>query len=363
MAYQRAGSRFGILRNASVLVVFLTFVLLGGFEAVDELARRLQWGPIATGLVFAGVLTLLRGALSLPFSIYSTFGIERRFGFNRTTPATFAGDLLKGLLLGAALGAPIFALIIWLYDRAGQSAWLHAWVSVSALQLLLAFVAPAFLFPLFNRFSPLPQGELRNAIEEYARGQGFTLKEMFTMDGSKRSSKANAFFTGFGRLRRLVLFDTLIEKHPTREITAVVAHEVGHFKLGHIPKGIALTLASSGVLFFAFGKMLGWSGLYEAFRLTHPSTYAGLVLASLLYSPLSWIVSFPARALSRRNEYVADSFAAKTYGNAELLASALTRLSVDNSSHLTPHPFKVALDYTHPPVVERIRALRKLRST
>jgi STE24 endopeptidase len=345
LRYQRESTRLEVVLRAVSVLVLVVFLITGGFGWIDSLARSFGYGGILTGLAFAGILTLLRSVLQLPFSLYDTFVIEEKYGFNRTTLSTFVTDLFKGILLSALLGAPVFAGLIYFFEHTGSLGWLWAWIAVTAFQLALTFVAPVLLFPIFNKFIPLAEGELR-------------LSGIFTMDGSKRSTKANAFFAGFGRFRRIVLFDTLVEKHSTEEVVAVLAHEVGHFKRRHIIKSMALSIAMTGVMLFVFSLLLNSPALFDAFRTDLPSTYASLVFIGILLSPIMRLASIFTSNLSRRFEYEADRFAAKTCNHPEHLVSALKKLSMDSFSHLTPHPLKVLLDYSHPPVIERITALR-----
>jgi len=356
--YQRDSTRFELLKNTFFIVVTVAFIVMGGFEWVDTFARGLNRGPILTGLVFAGLLSLGRGVLQLPFSLYDTFVIEERYGFNKTTWGVFVGDLLKGTLLGAILGGLMFGALIWFFDSAADRGWLYAWIALTAFQLLLTFIAPVVIMPIFNRFKPMEPGDLTRAIDDYTKAEHFSLQGVFTMDGSKRSTKANAFFTGFGRFRRLVLFDTLIERQSTEELVAVVAHEIGHFKLKHIQKSIILSIVSSGLLLFTFGLLLNRPELFEAFGMSQGSVYASLVLLSIVYSPILRVLGIFTHWLSRKHEFEADEYSRTTYGKPEQLVSALKKLSMDNLSHLTPHPLKVLLDYTHPPILRRIEAIR-----
>jgi STE24 endopeptidase len=358
LLYQRENTRFALISRTVFVGATLAFLLLGGFDDVDRIARGLGYGTLTTGLLFVGILALLKGTLQLPFALYDTFVIEEKYGFNKTTLGVFVQDLLRGTLLGVLLGAPAFAGIVWFFERTGDRAWLYAWAALSVFQLAVLFLAPVVILPLFNKFQPVPEGELRTAIEDYARRSHFQLQGVFTMDASKRSTKANAFFTGFGRFRRLVLFDTLIEKHTTEELVAVFAHEVGHFKRGHIGKGILLSILISAVVFRFVGFIVTSPELAAAFGLEQVSVYAGLVFAGFLYSPVLRLLSFGSNALSRKFEFEADAYARETYGKPEALASALKKLSRDTFSNLTPHPFKVALDYSHPPVLKRVQALR-----
>ena len=361
--YLRESTRFELFQHGVTLVLQAAFILLGGFAAVDQWARALGWGMIPTGLAFTGALILLTTLLSLPFSIYETFRIEAKYGFNRTTPGTFARDQVLGLVLTAVIGAPALAGILWFFARAGSSAWLYAWAAMFLLQMALMYLAPRFIMPLFNKFTPLPAGELRTAIEGYAEREKFTLRDLFTMDGSKRSARANAFFTGFGRNRRVVLYDTLVARHPVPELLAVLAHEIGHFKLRHIPKFIAVSAATSFLMFALLSVFIAEPRLYAAFGVTfesigaQPPLYAGLVFFLFLLAPLNLLLSLALNRASRKHEFEADAFAARTTGTPAALADALRRLSVDNLSNLSPHPLLVALEYSHPPVLQRIRAL------
>jgi STE24 endopeptidase len=358
LQYQRENARAATLKRTVTLLAALVFLVFGGFNAVDRFARGFDFGPLGTGLIFVGALSALRGLLQLPFSIYDTFVIEERYGFNRTTPRTFALDLLKGLALGVVLGAPIFALIQWFFESAGPNAWLWSWLGVTAFQLLVVFLAPVLLMPLFNKFSPLPDGELKSAIQHYVHAEHFELQGVYTMDGSTRSTKANAYFTGFGRFRRLVLFDTLVANQSVEELTAVVAHEIGHFKRGHIIKTMVLSIAVTAALFFVLSRLLNNPSLFESFRMENLSVYGSLVFAAILYGPLLRLFSIFTHLMSRHFEFEADDYSASTYRKPEDLVSALKKLSIDNLSNLTPHPLKIWLDYTHPPVLERIRVLR-----
>jgi STE24 endopeptidase len=358
-SYLAENIRLGWVRRGLVTAALIVMILAGGFNILDQWVRSWGWAEIPTGLAFAGILLLGQTLLGLPFSVYSTFSIEERYGFNRSTPRVFAADLLKGLLLGAILGGVVFAGLIGFFDKAGPLAWLYAWAAIVVFQLLLLFIAPVVILPLFNRFEPVPEGELRSAIEAYARKENFRLSGIFTMDSSKRSSKANAFFTGFGRFRRLVLFDTLIAKHTREELLAVLAHEVGHFRRGHILKTTALAIASLGVMLFLVSVLLGEPLLFRAFRVDQPSVYASLIFLGILYSPFARLSGILSQGLSRKFEFEADEFSARSYGNPEALISALKKLSSDQLANLTPHPLKVLLDYSHPPILKRIAALRK----
>lgn len=256
-AYLRETSRLSLFSSAFDLVLLFVFWFSGGFNLLDQFLRGFALGSVMTGVFYIGSLLLLQSVLSLPFTLYRTFVLEERFGFNRTTPAVFAGDLLKTLLLSVAIGAPLLALLLWFFQSAGSIAWLLAWGGITLVSLLLQYVAPAWIMPLFNRFVPLEDGELKSAITDYAAGVGFPLSGIYVIDGSKRSSKANAFFTGFGKRKRIALFDTLIKSHSVDELVAVLAHEIGHYTKKHILIGMVVSIVNMGVLFFLLSLFIG----------------------------------------------------------------------------------------------------------
>jgi STE24 endopeptidase len=358
--YLKENTRFGMIIDSILTPVTIGFILAGGFNFVDRFARGFDLGPIPTGLIFAGVLVFGFNLLSVPFSFYRTFVIEEKYGFNRTTPKTFVLDILKGWILTAVLGGAVFAVVVWFFREAGELAWLYCWVAVTLFQLFLLFVAPVVIMPLFNKFSPLEDNDLKREIERYAQRQKFKMKGVFTMDGSKRSTKSNAFFTGLGRFRRIVLFDTLMERHTTDELLSILAHEMGHYKKRHILKTILLSILTTGLMFYILSFFIHNEALFRAFGMEQTSIYAGLVFFGFLYSPLAMILSILGNLLSRRHEYEADAYAVRTFGKPESMTAALKKLSVDNLSNLTPHPLKVFLSYSHPPVLKRIAAIRKL---
>ncbi|MDP6582535.1 MAG: M48 family metallopeptidase [Vicinamibacterales bacterium] len=358
--YTRARTRFGLVQEAVSLVTLLLFWQLGGFGWLDGLCRETGLGPVPTGLLFVASLVVASTVLGLPFRIYSTFVIEERFGFNRTTMSTFVLDRVKGLVLGAVLGGALLALVLFFFEWAGPLAWLWCWGAATAFTLTAQFVAPTWIMPLFNTFSPLESGELKDALLDYARSAEFPLDGVYVIDGSRRSAKANAFFTGFGSRKRIALFDTLIEKQSTPELVAVVAHEVGHYKRRHILKNLVIGLSHTGALFWLLSLFLDRQGLFDAFGVSEPSVHAGLVFFGLLFTPIELALSIVVNRFSRRYEFEADAFAADTTGAGEPLITALKTLSADNLSNLTPHPLQVFLHHSHPPVLQRIAALRAL---
>jgi len=355
--YLRVNTRFRWISMAVDLVVLITFWFGGGFAWLDRWVRGFDLHAVWRGLLFVGILAAVKMVLGQPFSLYRTFVIETRFGFNKTTWKVYWLDRIKGLLLGTLIGAPVLAGILLFFQYAGDHAWWYCWLFTVTLMLLVQYIAPTWIMPLFNRFEPLADGELRNAITAYARKIDFQLDNIFVMDGSKRSAKANAFFTGFGRHRRIVLFDTLIEKHSVDELVAVLAHEMGHFKQKHILKMLLIGIIQAGLMFYVLSWFISYLGLFEAFYVHQASIYAGLVFFSLLYAPLDTLMGMAVQYLSRQNEFAADRFAVATAPEGRSLARALKKLSVDNLSNLQPHPFYVFLHYSHPPVLKRINAI------
>ena len=355
--YTREGTRFAIVEDSFDVIVFVAFWWLGGFAWVDELVRGFAEDSILRGLLFIGVLSAAAQILALPFEIYSTFVIEEKFGFNKTTWRTFVADLAKALLLSLLLGAPLLALVLFLFEFFGGLAWLYGWIAVTGFSLLLTYLAPQLILPLFNKFTQLGDGELKDSIRAMADKCDFPLKEVYEIDGSRRSTKANAFFTGLGRNKKIALFDTLIENHSVRELVAVLAHEIGHYKKKHITQALVLQVLRTGVLFYMLGLFLNNRGLFDAFAVTETSVYGSLIFFALLFQPLSKLLGVGMMIFSRKNEYEADAYAAELTGNPEDLISGLKRLSKDNLANLTPHPFFVFMNYSHPPTLKRITTL------
>ncbi|MBA3015179.1 MAG: M48 family metallopeptidase [Proteobacteria bacterium] len=357
--YTREKTRFGLVASGIDLVLLLIFWQAGGFNWLDFVVRGLGFGPVVNGLIYLGGLFVVKTLLAIPFSLYETFVLEEKYGFNRTTPRTFVLDMAKGVLLAAILGGPLVAALLFFFEWAGGAAWLYGWVLTTAFIVIVQFVAPTWIMPLFNTFTPLADGELRERIMNYARSVGFSLENVFVIDGSKRSSKSNAFFTGFGRHKRIALFDTLIARHSVPELVGILAHEIGHYKKHHIVQGMVISIAHLGVMLYLLSLSLGSQGLFDAFGMSHRSVYGGLVFFGLLLTPLELALSLLMNRLSRKNEFEADRFASQTTGSGEDLVLALKKLSVHNLANLTPHPFYVTLHYSHPPLLARIAAIRR----
>ncbi|MFH1519964.1 MAG: M48 family metallopeptidase [Candidatus Omnitrophota bacterium] len=358
-AYLKDNAYFKLIQGAAITVVVLFLILSGGFNFIDKIARGFSLGIIPTGLIFSGILFFFFQIIGIPFSIYHTFVIEEKYGFNRTKPKTFILDILKSWLLSIIIGGMLLSLILWFFIKSGNLAWVFCWLGVTIFELFIIFIAPLVIMPLFNKFTPLEEGELKQSIQTYAQSQNFKLKGLFKMDGSRRSSKSNAFFTGFGKYRRIVLFDTLIKNHSVDELVSVLAHEMGHYKKKHILKMMTISVLTNGLMFFILSLFINNPGMFAAFRIEHFSIYASLLLFSFLYTPINVILSLAGNALSRKHEYEADNYATTTYRRPKAFISALKKLTVDNLANLTPHPLKVFIAYSHPPVLARIKALEK----
>lgn len=358
--YSRTRLRFGLLSSTVSLAVTLLFWFAEGFNYLDHLVRGWAFGNLMTGVSFVGILVLIRSILFLPFTLYSIFVIEERFGFNKMTVRIFILDTLKGTALAIILGGPILLGVLWFFETAGSLAWLYCWVTATIFMLIIQYVAPTWIMPLFNKFVPLREGELREEILKLAKSVNFSLKDVVVMDGSKRSKKSNAFFTGFGNNKRIALFDTLIERHTVPELVSVMAHEIGHYKKRHILQSMVIGIVHTGAMLYLLSLFVSRKELFDAFFMDTPSVYAGLLLFGMLLAPIEFLLSLAMNVLSRRNEFEADRYAAETYNRPQTMIDALKKLTVDNLSHLTPHPLYVFLNYSHPPVLKRIEALRIL---
>ncbi len=362
-SYTRAKSRLEMLGSTVNTLVLVCLILLGGFAWLQATVTSLESPWLVQGLVFLGAMAALFEVLNLPLEIASVFDLEERYGFNRTTAGTFIKDKVKTYVLLAILGSMAVCGIMLFFRAFPQNGWLLAWAFMAALIFFLQYVGPSWILPLFNTFTPMEEGPLRDTILATAERAGFDLNEVFVMDGSKRSSKSNAFFTGLGRKKRIVLFDTLINRHTSQELSAVLAHEIGHYKLRHIWRKTLFTLIQMGIMFYILSLVLHSKPLYAAFGLSGTPLYAGLLFFAILYTPVNLFLSLATNALSRRYEYEADEFAVRITKRPQDLSAALRRLARDNLSHLTPHWLYVLLEYSHPPVLDRLRHLRELQAT
>ncbi len=357
--YFKEKQRFSFIVETISFIVMILMVVYGGFAFVDHFVREYTTNPILMSLMFFGILGIAADILSTPFSIYSTFVIEEKFGFNKTTPKTFILDKLKGLLLGAIIGGGLLALIVWIYDSTGDWFWFITWIVVTAFMIFMTMFYSNIIVPLFNKQTPLQEGELRSSIEEFAKKVSFKLKNIYVIDGSKRSSKANAYFTGLGAKKRIVLYDTLINDHDTDELVAVLAHEIGHYKKKHTLKGILISIAQTGLMLYILSLFLKNPDLAEALGAKENSFHMAILAFGLLYSPLSMILGLLGNYLSRKHEYQADRFAGVNY-YPQALAKALKKLSVNTLSNLRPHPAYIFFHYSHPPLLKRLEALDEI---
>lgn len=360
-AYQRENNRFGLLSSSFSFALTLAMFLFFGFAFVDSLAWGVTANAILAALFFFGLIMFASDILSIPFSIYDTFVIEEKYGFNKTTPKTFVFDTLKGWLIGALIGGGLLAIIILIYQKTQEMFWIYAWILISAFSIFMAMFYSNLIVPLFNKQTPLEEGELRDAIQKFSDKVGFKLDNIFVINGSKRSTKANAYFTGFGAKKRIVLYDTLINEMETDEIVAVLAHEIGHYKKKHVIQGLIIGLVQSGIVLFIFSLLINNENLSQALGVEEPNFHIGLVAFGVLYTPVSFVLGIFMNLLSRKNEYQADAFAAQNF-NPESLASALKKLSVKNLSNLTPHPKYVFFHYSHPTLLQRLARLKQFNS-
>lgn len=359
-AYQKTSSRFGLYTSTLTFIVMLTALILGLFGWLDEVLRQYLSSETLLTLAFFGVIYIVNEIIFLPFSYYSTFTIESKFGFNKSTKATFWLDQIKGAALTILLGGTILALIVWLYNNLGDNAWLYAWVVITAFSLFMTLFYSNIIVPLFNKQKPLEEGELRSAIQDFAQKAGFEVKNIYVMDASKRSTKANAYFTGFGAKKRIVLYDTLINDLCTDEIVAVLAHEIGHYKKKHTLQGMVISVLYTGIMLFLLSLFLDNESIAHALGGQYPSFHLGLIAFSLLFSPISLILGVFSSLFSRHNEYQADAYAAG-FGLAPFLINGLKKLSVNSLSNLNPDPLFVFFHYSHPTLLQRIEALDKAR--
>jgi STE24 endopeptidase len=344
--------------------VVMLFILFGGLlpflnRLSDGFARRLLPLPYASGIIFCSAVGLVFFVASLPTDLYATFGLEARFGFNKTTIGLYIADKLKGLLLGLVIGAPFLYVVFWLMEKTGRRWWLWAFVFISGFQLLMVIVYPTLIAPLFNKFEPLKPGELRDRILELAQQVGFKTSGIFSMDGSRRSTHSNAYFTGIGKAKRIVLFDTLIEQMTIDQGLAVLAHEMGHYKMKHIRRMLVIQTAFLFLELFLLSLLVDYQPFFSAFGLESPSHHGALVLFTLVSSPFTFYLGPLINLLSRKHEYEADRFAATTLHDGKPMEEALIKLTVKNLSNLTPHPWYSAYHYSHPTPAERISAIRQ----
>ena len=355
--YLKARTRFGLFSSTFSLGLILIVIHSDVFGYLDQYVRLQTENYILQGLLFIGIIYFFQDIISLPFSLYNTFVIEQKFGFNKIKPGLYFFDKIKGYGIFIVLGSTVITPLLYFFHVYSEIGWLIAW---SVLTVFMIAIQPLFVHviaPMFNKFTPLEEGDLRKEIEKYTSKVDFPLVRIDIMDGSKRSAHSNAYFTGFGKSRRIAIFDTLVEKHSTKEIVSVVAHEVGHYKLKHILQGTIIGIIETGIMLFAFNLIMNDISLFNVFGVNQLWVHAGLVFFSMLYAPVSMLTSIVTTAISRKNEFEADKFSLDTTSDGQALISMLIGLSANNLSHLTPHPMKVFLSYSHPPVIDRIKAV------
>ncbi|HRS19462.1 MAG TPA: M48 family metallopeptidase [Bacteroidales bacterium] len=366
--YEQTKTQFGFITASFSFILILGMLLFDGFAVIDTYIYSSFGTPqeplnhILGGLLFFGIVMFASDILGIPFEIYSTFVIEEKFGFNKTTPKIFVFDKLKSWLLSILLGGGILAALLFLISYFGNYFWVYAWIFVALIMIAITMFYSTLIVPLFNKQTPLEEGELKQAIFEFSSKVGFKLDNIFVIDGSKRSTKANAYFSGLGAKKRIVLYDTLIQEMTTEEIVAVLAHEIGHYKKKHTRTMIVASLLQMGLLLYIFGLFVNSPWLTEALGIPYEQGkfHIALFVFSILYSPLSFIISIGMNILSRKHEFEADAFASQQY-SGEYLEQSLRKLSKRNLSNLTPHPLYVFFYYSHPPLLQRIRAMRSIK--
>ena len=356
--YTKTNTKFSFVTSTFSLIVNLTFIFGGIYNYIDILVRNYGYNTNLTGLLFFGFLFVINDILNIPFSLYKTFIIEEKFGFNKTTITTYLSDKLKGYFLTILIGGPVLYLILYFFSTYSSYGWLYVWIFLVSFSILMQPIFTTFIAPMFNKFTPLEDGPLLNRIKNYLKEVNFPVAKLEVIDGSKRSSHSNAYFSGIGKYKRIALFDTLLEQMNDDEILSIIAHEVGHYKLKHIYTGILLSALQSGIMLYILSIFINNSSLFEVFQMENLSVYASLVFFSMLYSPISMIIGIFFTMVSRKNEFSADAYSVKTAKLPDSLISGLKKLSKENLSNLTPHWLNVFLNYTHPPVLDRIVAIR-----
>ena len=360
LEYGTAKYKVELLTSVITTVIMLSAIILGWFAWLDQVIRDRYSNDLLVTVIFFGVLILVSMVGTLPISYYSTFVIEEKFGFNKTTKKLFVMDTIKQLLLSIALGLPVIALIAWIYQSLQSTFWLVGWLAVSAITLFMFIFGTRIFLPMFNKLKPLPEGELRSEVESYCQSQGFPLSKLWEMDASKRSTKLNAFFSGMGKVKIIGLYDTLIEKLTTKETVAVLAHEVGHYKRKHVYTMFTFSNVQTLVIFSLMGWLLGNPNLSKALGSDTPSFHLSMIAFFMLFTPVSTVLGLINNSFSRHNEYQADQYSIDTYpGARDHMYSALKKLSVESLSNLNPHPVYVAVHYSHPPILDRLANLKK----
>lgn len=355
-AYQRANFNFKLITSSFTFLLTLLCVTQGWFGAIDTWILALGYAPLVNSLLFFGLIFVVSDVLSLPFDYYSTFVIEEKFGFNKTTRGTFFSDKLKAYVLSLIVGGGLLLVFLWLIHSMGPHFWWQFWLVAVVFMVLVNVGYTAWILPLFNRLTPLAEGEVKDKLLQYAAQVNFPVKHIFVMDGSKRSAKANAFFSGFGKRKKVVLYDTLLEQHPPEELVAVLAHEIGHYKKKHLKWGMLISVLQVGLLLFLLGQVVFSESMSLALGGSSWSVHLNILGFTMLFAPLSMVLGIGMNWLSRRHEFEADHYAKETYGGKPL-AEALKTLSVKTLSTIHPHPWYVFVNYSHPPLLQRLERL------
>ena len=353
IAYSAERTRFNFYSSSFSTALMILALGLGWFAALDNWVRGRFENQILISLVFIGLISVISWWLTLPFSLYSTFRIEAKYGFNKTTPKTYFQDVVKGTLLSVLIGGSLIGAVIWIYQELGKNFWIWAWALVATFSLVMFMFGTSLILPLFNKLTPVPEGELRSEIESYARSQGYEIGRLFVMDGSRRSTKANAFFSGLGKSKTIVLFDTLIEKLNTKEIVAVLAHEIGHYKKKHTLSMFILSNFQTFMIFALLGWLLKFESLSTALGADQASFHLSALAFFILFTPLNIVLGLANNSWSRKCEFEADTFAKETYATNSMI-TALKKISTDSLANLSPHPIYVKFNYSHPTLIQRI---------
>ncbi|NOZ45633.1 MAG: M48 family metallopeptidase [Chlorobi bacterium] len=355
--YEKENTRFSLITSSFNFILIVGMLIIGGFAYVDEIAKSINLNPIVNALLFFGILYFASDILNTPFSIYNTFVIEEKFGFNKTTVKTYIFDKLKSWILTIILGGLIIGLIVWFYTVSGTLFWLYAWILITSFMIFMTMFYSNLIVPLFNKQTPLEEGELRNELEDFSKKVGFKLDNIYVINGSKRSTKSNAYFSGLGPKKRIVLYDTLINDLEPKEIVAVLAHEIGHYKLKHTLTGMILSVLQTGIMLYFLSLIINMPEISQALGVPRVSFHIGLIVFGILYSPISLVIGLGMNIVSRKNEFSADRFAKQHY-DANKLIKALKKLTSKNLSNLMPHPLYVFFHYSHPTLYRRIKALK-----
>jgi STE24 endopeptidase len=354
--YQKDNNRLSTWSSVLNLAVILIMIIAGGFALVDNLARSLSANLVIIALAFFGIIGFVSDIINIPFGYYDTFVIEKKYGFNTTTLGTFITDHIKSWFIALIVGVPVLGLITWFYYKTGKNFWLYAWGLITVFSVFINLFYSELIVPLFNKQVPLPDGSLRNQIETFSQKTGFKLRNIYVIDGSKRSTKANAYFSGFGPKKRIVLYDTLQKELSEEEIVAVLAHEIGHYKKKHVLLNLIFSVFTTGLMLFLLSVVVNNPSLSKALGSENASFHMGLIVFGILYSPLSLIIGLFTNWVSRKNEFAADNYVREKF-KPELLATAIIKLSIKNLSNMMPHPAYVFFHYSHPPLLQRLEKL------